>query len=481
MRSEDPTTSIPPHQVPAEADAGRLLAERYRLLEPIGRGGVAEVWRGRDERLGRPVAVKFLDAGTDDAFRKRFTEEARRSAAILHPNVVHVYDAADDDGRSFIVMELVDGRPLDVFMRERGPLALHHAARIVAQIAAGLDAAHAQGVVHCDVKPANVIIDSAGTAKLADFGIARAAEERGERRELVGTARYIAPEQVEGEAATPQSDIYSLGLLAFELIAGRPAFEGDDTEELLRARLVSDPPRPSHARIGVPPAVDAALQRAVSRNPSRRHHTAGEFAAALLAATERGDRTDTLTAIPLRRMPRLRVDPNNVILLIALALVGLGLYGFFSNFGNINPAAVEPIAVPAVTGQTFDQAAATLQKAGLVADRRDAQSRERLGIVIGQEPPAGATLRKGEHVALTVSVGLRAPNVIGKNCDEAVKELVAAGFGGVSWASQQGEKDDRGKVVRQEPAPDAQFQAGQRAMIWYVSGGKRCDGGGDDD
>src|SRR5437763_4317823 len=206
---------------PHAPGAHRTLGGRYTLIERIDAGGAGEVWRARDERLGRDVAVKILGEHADEAFRERFADEARRAAAVSHPNVVTVFDEGRDGTDSFMVMEYVRGKTLRDVVAERGPLPVHETARIVAQVAAALDAAHEAGVIHCDVKPANVILDEHGTAKLTDFGIARAA--RGPREhELIGTARHIAPERVAGEAPTERSDIYSLGLVAYELLTGRP-------------------------------------------------------------------------------------------------------------------------------------------------------------------------------------------------------------------------------------------------------------------
>ncbi len=233
MPANDQTEAL---ERPDERDhVERLLADRYRMTGRIDAGGAGEVWLARDERLGRDVAVKILGANADDQFRERFADEARRAASVVHPNVVTVFDEGRDGDDSFMVMEYVRGKTLRDVVRERGPLPAHEAARIVAQVAAALDAAHEAGVIHCDVKPANVILTDQGTAKLADFGIARAA--RGPREhELIGTARYIAPERVAGEAPTERSDIYSLGLVAYELLAGQPAYREMDTEELLRQR-----------------------------------------------------------------------------------------------------------------------------------------------------------------------------------------------------------------------------------------------------
>src|SRR6202158_2813965 len=195
MPADDRTQAL--QHPPDPETGGRVLAGRYRLLERIDAGGAGEVWRARDERLGRDVAVKILGKDADEAFRRRFADEARRAASVQQPNVVTVFDEGRDEGESFMVMEYVRGKTLRDVIAERGPLPEHEAARIVAQIAAALDAAHEAGVIHCDVKPANVIVDHQGTAKLTDFGIARAA--RGPREhELIGTAPYLPPERVAG-------------------------------------------------------------------------------------------------------------------------------------------------------------------------------------------------------------------------------------------------------------------------------------------
>src|SRR5438128_5107326 len=281
MPSEERTAVV---RRPA-SDEGRVLAHRYRLFERIDEGGAGEVWRGRDEKLDRDVAIKLLGADADDAFRARFADEARRAAAVVHPNVVTVFDEGRDGADAFMVMEYVPGKTLRDLVAERGPLPPHEASRLVAQVAAGLDAANAAGVIHCDVKPANVIVDPRGIAKLTDFGIARAARDKDEQ-ELLGTARYIAPERVEGGEVTAQTDVYGLGLLAYELLAGQPVFEGRSSEELVRKRLLGPPPSLRNRRIGVDGRVDAVLARALAVDPRRRYASAGAFADAFTDVAE---------------------------------------------------------------------------------------------------------------------------------------------------------------------------------------------------
>ena len=401
----------------------RVLGGRYRLVEHIDRGGAADVWRARDERLDREVAVKILGAEADEAFRERFTQEARRAASVTHPNVVTVFDEGQDGPDAFMVMELVRGRTLREVIAERGPLPPHEAARIVAQVGAALDAAHGAGVLHLDVKPANVILSESGIAKLADFGVATAAHGEAER-ELVGTARYVAPERIEGQAPTPRSDVYGLGLVAYELLAGRPAFQGVDTDDLLRLRLEGAAPTLRAARIGISPELDRVVAKALEREPRDRYATAGQFASAFRAAAERGDATATLGVAPAplpgaRRglaLPRL----DSTLAILAIVLVLLGVVALFLSFGSAPP--------PAATARPTATAAA-----------------------------AGNT-----------------PNVVGQRLDRAIKTLRGAGFGVVAWDVAQGATGKACDVARQEPAAGTPFGRGQRATIFYVPG-KDCD------
>ncbi len=402
------------------AGGERRLAGRYLLLERIDAGGAGEVWRARDERLGREVALKIVGANADEAFRERFADEARRAASVAHPNVVTVFDEGRDGTDSFMVMEYVRGKTLRDAIAERGPLPAHEAARIVAQIAAALDAAHEAGVIHCDVKPANVILDEHGAAKLTDFGIARAA--RGPREhELIGTARYIAPERVAGEAPTERSDIYSLGLVAYELLAGRPAYAEMETEDLLRQRLDGPPPSLRSARVGVSDGVDRVVRRALARDPADRYAKAGYFAHDLLLATERGDATSVLAPPPPRPLRRGRgwgIDSTLALLaVIAILVATLLVFAAFQ----------------------------------------------------GRTPSSAPTASAGRSAAVTGT-----PNVVGKDVHEAASLLIAAGFRSpVPWQVDPAAKGTPCTVVRQQPAAGAAFQRGDSAQLFLV-GGKDC-------
>lgn len=414
----------------AAAPAGRLLEGRYRLLERIDAGGAGEVWRARDERLDRDVAVKILGRDADESFRERFTDEARRAAAIAHPNVVTVFDEGRDGEDAYMVMEYVRGKTLRDVIAERGPLPGHEAARIVAQVAAALDAAHAAGVIHCDVKPANVICDAEGRAKLTDFGIARAARGKAEH-ELIGTPRYIAPERIEGRAPTPQSDVYSLALVAYELLAGRPAYGELDTEDLLRLRLEGNPPSLRTARVGVPVEADRAIARALSRDPGERYASAGSFARALDAALEHGEATRALGApYAARTLPRRSLALpalDSTLALLAVILVVLGLIAFFLNFEGLE-SGVDTEASP----------------------------------------------------SSTLAAGLT-PNVVGMDVNEAANELIRAGFESpVDWRVDPEGSGRPCSVIRQEPEAGEEFERGDDAELFLAPGGN-CGGKGNGD
>ena len=319
--------------VTADSDlSGRLLAGRYRLVERIDRGGTAEVWRARDLRLERDVAVKVLGAQADPAFRERFTTEARRAAAVSHPHIVTVFDEGQDGSDAFIVMEEVHGRSLRDIIAQRGALPAAEVATLVRQIGGALDATHRAGLVHLDVKPANVIVDDAGNAKLTDFGIARAARDS-EERELVGTARYIAPERVEGRPVTPRTDVYGLALMAYELLTGQPAFPGAENEDLLRDRLDRGAPHIRSVDPRLSETADTVVARGLARDPERRYPTAGGFALALSDAVN-----DPVTRVlrPIiaassRRWPRL----DTLLALGVVLAILIGVVLFFAKVPTI--------------------------------------------------------------------------------------------------------------------------------------------------
>jgi tRNA A-37 threonylcarbamoyl transferase component Bud32 len=271
----------------AGVDAGTILGGRYRLDGQLASGGMAQVWRGTDEVLRRAIAVKILHPhlAADDTFVTRFRHEAIAVARLSHPAIVNVYDTCSANGTEAIVMELVRGHTLRDRLDE-GPLDPWVAANIAAQVAGALDVAHAAGLVHRDIKPANILLSEDGRVKVGDFGIAKAAESADLTQEgsFVGTAKYLAPEQVESKPVDGRTDLYSLGIVLYEMLCGRVPFEGDSSSATALARLHQDPMRPRQVRPGIPRALEAITMRLLARNPDDRYPTSADVRAELLGA-----------------------------------------------------------------------------------------------------------------------------------------------------------------------------------------------------
>src|SRR5215467_6999102 len=257
----------------------------YRIEELIGRGGMGVVYRAYDLRLKRTVALKLVapSLALDERFRERFARESELVMSLEHPNVVPIYDAGDADGRDYLAMRLVDGTDLGSLLRAEGALEPDRAVAICTQIAAALDAAHARGLVHRDVKPSNVLLDSSGHVYLADFGLTRTLDDEGSgagEDRAVGTPAYLAPEQLEGRPADGRADVYSLGCVLYECLTGEPVFPRDSRLAVAWAHLEEEPPRASKRRAGLPEAVDTVLARALAKDPEQRFATCGELVAA---------------------------------------------------------------------------------------------------------------------------------------------------------------------------------------------------------
>jgi serine/threonine-protein kinase len=269
---------------------GAFLDGRYRVQAKIASGGTSTVYRGLDERLDRPVAVKVMDAryAGDEQFLTRFRMEARTVARLKHPGLVAVYDQGLDARHPFLVMELIEGGTLRELLIERGPMPPHAVAAVLRPVLGGLGAAHRAGLVHRDVKPENVLISDDGEVKIADFGLVRAVAAAGitSASVILGTAAYLSPEQVRDGKATPSSDVYAAGILTYELLTGRTPFSGDSPLAVAYQRLDTDVPPPSAAIEGVPTQFDELVGRATARDPADRYADAGELGAELDAIAD---------------------------------------------------------------------------------------------------------------------------------------------------------------------------------------------------
>ncbi|HEX3622470.1 MAG TPA: protein kinase [Acidimicrobiales bacterium] len=373
----------------------RVLAGRYRLKRLIAKGGMAEVWEAVDDILGRPVAVKILHPhlAADESFRERFRREAIAAARLAHANVVATYDTGTDDGVTFIVMELVEGKTLRQVLNELGPMAPGRAVHIAAQVADALQYAHKAGIVHREIKPANILICPDGRVKVADFGIAKAVEESEPDRpspaealtstgSIVGTAQYLSPEQVDGRTVDGRTDVYALGVVLYEMLCGRPPFTGDTDMAVALQHVTSTPLAPRQVRGGIPRALEQVVLRAMAKAPEARYQSAAELQTALLSV-ELGAEEATNVVAPTGYVPRPGADahtpprgippsfaqterrwmvPTIAIVAIALTLGVVGILFARSDAGqslldNLKPAqqpAASQQAIPTPTPLPFD-------------------------------------------------------------------------------------------------------------------------------
>ncbi|HVL54806.1 MAG TPA: protein kinase, partial [Vitreimonas sp.] len=332
---------------------GLLLAGRYRLLHVLGEGGMAVVHRAVDELLDREVAVKVLreQYAADPDFVARFRQEARNAAALTHPNIAAVFDTGVDGPVEYIVMQLVDGPDLEAVLTERGRLSVAEALRIAVSTAEALEAAHARGIVHRDIKPGNILLTAERDVRVVDFGIARALGDARTTNPglLLGSVQYCSPEQVLGEPIGPATDIYSLGIVLHELLTGTRPWDGPSAAAVALARLHEPPPPPTRIVTDLPPGVDALVDRALQRDPARRYPSAAAMAAAI-REWWRGHRTTAAPVDPRRAAARRRGATGALPIgaaatgASALTIAGLGSMGAgsASPLGAGTPAAAGP-------------------------------------------------------------------------------------------------------------------------------------------
>lgn len=440
---------------------GDVLGGRYRLDAPLASGGMAAVYRGTDEILGRQVAVKIMHPALagDGGFVERFRMEAQNAARLNHPNVVTVHDCGDVDDTLFIVMELVEGTTLRELLVDFGRLDPDTARHMVAGVAAALDHAHAKGLVHRDVKPENVLVTPDGNVKVVDFGVAKALADEGSRltgERALGTMAYVAPEQLGGEDVDARADVYALGILAYEILTGETPFSGDTPTAVAAARYGRSVPSP-----GISPEVDGAIARATSQAPGSRFETAGEFARALgggspthVRETVEVDPQPTMPAMPTTFLPPApgarrrgrRRWPWAVMVALVLAAAAAGVY-----VGLVPTTS----AVPDLEGLTPEAAEDALAGDELaLGDVSEAFSdRAEPGTIIATSPEAGVELDHGSSVDVIVSKGPQLygiPDVVGVPVEEARTIVDESGFA-VGEEAEEFSDAAKGTVIRQDP------------------------------
>ncbi len=425
----------------------RVFSDRYELTHLIARGGMAEVYRARDRLLDRPVALKVLfpELSVDRAFVERFRREAQAAAKLSHPNIVPVFDWGEDAGSYFIVMEFVDGRPLSAVLRESGPIEPGRAAQITAQVAAALASAHRHGVVHRDIKPGNVLITNEGQVKVTDFGIARAVnteESLTQTGAVMGTATYFSPEQAEGIGVDARTDIYSLGVVLFEMLTGRPPFLGDTPVSVASKHVRDVPPTPRELLDTVPVELEAVTMKAMAKLPDQRYQSAEDFRADLLRFVEGqpvlagpldrnmdatgvmgalgatqamgavGPATQAFQSPAARRRERSeRRRPWGWLILLGVLLVALAVVAYLlvSTFTG-------GFSLPNVVGKPVNQAEHILTSKGLViGTTHNVANPAKSGTVLSTDPAPGSHVSQKAVVNLVVSAGeakVQVPNVV---------------------------------------------------------------------
>jgi eukaryotic-like serine/threonine-protein kinase len=488
---------------------------RYRILRKLGSGGMANVYLAEDEQLGRRVAIKILNDryANDDAFNERFRREAKSAAALSHPNIVSIYDRGEGDGRPYIAMEVIEGRSLKELILTSGSLPIAQAIEFAKQILSALRFAHRHGIIHRDIKPHNILLGFEDRLKVTDFGIARAgASQMTEAGSIMGTAQYLSPEQARGAPVTAASDLYSVGIVLYEMLTGKTPFEGETPIEIAMKHLNEAPRPPSELRREIPPELDQIVLRALAKDPHDRYQSAEEFSADLdrveaglpvapetsaaatavltglpaTAATqviprEAGTRAAPPTRVtPTRRPPtyppeygygepprrkRRRFVPWLIVLLILGAAAAAGWYVYSQVQEELERP--ETVAVPPLVGLTEESARNQLERLGLEANvLRSASTEETAGRVFEQRPDEGTRIEKGETVTIVVSTGppmTEVPRVVGLSYDAAVDRLGDAGL--EARRTEVFSDQPVGQVVAQNPRPGAQVREGSTVRV----------------
>lgn len=499
----------------------KLLAGRYELIEKIGDGGMAVVYKAKDRLLNRYVAVKILrpEFTRDAQFIESFRKESQAAAGLQHPNIVNVYDVGKEGNIYFIVMELIDGRPLSDIIEENGPLDYRHVIEIGKQVAAALSLAHKNHIIHRDVKPHNIMITKDGIAKLADFGIAKAISSativnKEEGGQVMGSVHYFSPEQARGKYVDEKSDVYSLGIVLYEMLTGEVPFDGENPVEIALMHINEDIKPPSEVIENVPPALEKIILKATDKIQSNRYEDAEAMYEDLnnVDFLSKKVGNDILMEGAKRKKTPVKIDEENeeklnsiisdggkksskkkhkssgepskfkkmmpwIISLIALIILGaVGGYFISSKLLNDNAGDIE---VPSLKGMTYEEASDELASLNLKIAKGDEVYSADLekGKIVSQSPIAKSKVKEGTKVKVNISKGKKAglvPDVVGKKFNESdIASLLGQyGFSLGNVTYEESDKYDEGVIVSQNPSAGSNQKSGSSVSL-VVSKGKK--------
>lgn len=485
------------------------LSDRYELGEILGFGGMSEVHLARDVRLHRDVAVKVLraDLARDPSFYLRFRREAQNAAALNHPAIVAVYDTGEAETAAgplpYIVMEYVNGVTLRDIVHTDGPMPPKRAIEVIADACQALNFSHQHGIIHRDVKPANIMISTTNAVKVMDFGIARAIADSGnsvtQTAAVIGTAQYLSPEQARGDAVDARSDVYSLGCVLYEILTGEPPFIGDSPVAVAYQHVREDPIPPSQRHEGISPELDAVVLKALAKNPDNRYQTAAEMRADLVRVHngEQPEAPKVLTAAERKSMlasahssdsagpqtdplPRQELDfarergPGSVsrwlIAVAALAVLTVIVTIVINTFGG----GMRNVQVPDVRGQASADAIAALQNRGFkTRTQQKPDSTVPPDHVIGTDPGANSSVGAGDQITVNVSTGpeqREVPDVSNLSYAAAVRKLKSAGFGRFKQVHSPSTPEMKDKVIATSPPANQTFGITNEITVIVGSG-----------
>ena len=475
-----------------------LLDNRYRILSKIGVGGMADVYKGEDTLLGRPVAIKILHANfaSDDEFVSRFKREAQAAGKLNHPNIGNMYDVGYDQDMHYIIMEYVDGETLKEYITRHHRLSIDEAVKITISIGEGLEHAHAMGIVHCDIKPHNVIITNTGRVKVTDFGIARAMNSTNTvmyTNSIMGSAHYLSPEQASGKSVDGNTDIYSLGVVLYEMLTGKVPFEGDTPIAVALKHVREKVIPPTRYNPSIPPLLESVVLKALAKNPADRFESISEMMGDLrlsqgftMGKTQRHEPYDFATQmIPAvdpdtlddfsdiddttpkevqkkSMLSKIASIPQKYIVLSAAVIFLIAFLGAFLSYGNFWSNTT--VDVPNVVGKQVSVAKNILEDKHLRVSTSEVTNTDvPAGQVISQSPGAGEKVKEQRTIHLVVSKGvgdITVPDLSGMTVEQARQRLKDLGLvvGKITQGSVEGKPDNT--IVAQSPSGDSKVSKG---------------------